>query len=236
MKNQKPNFGQELIPVLRIMAAIIIILVSGMIYMLTNGIGSNAIIIVMGSFVIFFGALITMSIWSSRIGKLIMRDRMIEELKLSGNENVLDIGCGKGLLTVGIAKKLNSGRVVGLDHWKGTFEYNYTREMAENNVAIEGVSNKVEIVNGDAKKLPFETGKFDIITSSLAMHHVGDGNQAFREMQRVLKPSGTIAIADMPTAKIKKQMQEEGFEIILIKPLVRLFFVKVYLILAKKKQ
>jgi len=235
MKNEKANYGQELIPVLRILAFCIFLLLSEITYLIIKGSENYTIIFVMGSIVILFVSLIAMSIWSSRIGKLIMRDRMIDELQLQGNEQVLDVGCGKGLLTVGIAKKLNTGKVTGLDHWQGTFEYHYTREMAEKNVVIEHVGNRVEIVNGDAKKLPFDDGKFNIITSYLAMHHVGDGYQAFREMMRVLKPDGLIAIADMPTAKIKKQMIEEGFEIMMIKPLVRLFFMKVHLIVAKKK-
>lgn len=235
MKKQRPNYGQELIPVLWILGIITVFLISAIIYMTAIGSENHSLIIIMGSVALFFIALITMSIWSSRVGKLIMRDRLIDELQLKGNEQVLDVGCGKGLLTVGIAKKLNTGKVTGLDHWQSTFEYNYTREMAEKNIAIEGMEGRVDIVNGDAKKLPFDAGTFDIITSSLAMHHVGDGNIAFREMMRVLKPEGFIAIADMPTARIKKQMQEEGFEIRLIKPLVRLFFIKVHLIIAKKK-
>lgn len=235
MKKEKANYGQELIPLLRILAFFVFLLLSVITYLFIKGSENYTIMFVMGSAAIFFATLIAMGIWSSRIGKLLMRDRMIDELHLNGNEQVLDVGCGKGLLTVGIAKKLYNGKVSGLDHWQGTFEYNYTREMAEKNVVIENVANRVDIVNGDAKNLPFDAKKFDIITSSLAMHHVGDGYQAFREMMRVLKPGGCIAIADMPAAKIKRQMIDEGFEIILIKPLVRLFFMKVRLIIAKKK-
>jgi arsenite methyltransferase len=235
MKTQKANYGQELIPVLWAMTIIIVLLLTGIIYLLILGTENYTFITIMGCVVMLFVTLISMSIWSSRIGKLIMRDRLISELNLNGSEQVLDVGCGKGLLAVGIAKILDQGKVFGLDQWQNTFEYNYTREMAVKNVAIERVENRVEIVDGDAKKLPFDAEKFNIITSSLAMHHVGDGNQAFKEMFRVLKPDGIIAIADMPTSKIKKQMQEEGFKIILIKPLVRLFFRKVHLIIAKKK-
>lgn len=235
MKKQKANYGQELIPVLKILTVISAALLIAIIHLVAGGSKNYTIIIAMGSIVLFLGIIITMSIWSSRVGKLIMRDRMIDELQLAGNEQVLDIGCGKGLLTLGIAKKLSGGKVIGLDHWQGTFEYNYTLEMVEKNIQIEEVGNCVEIVSGDALSLPFEAGKFDLITSSLAMHHVGDGNKAFREMMRVLKPGGLIAIADMPTSKIKRQMQDEGFKIILTKPLVRLFFIKVHLIIAKKK-
>jgi arsenite methyltransferase len=235
MKTIKPNYGQELIPVLWITAILIVVLLSSIIFLRITGSGHSTIIIVMGSLALFLAMTIAMSIWSSRVGKIIMRDKMIGELKLNGNETILDIGCGRGLLTVGIAKKLSTGKVFGLDHWKGTFEYSYTREMAENNILYEGIGNRVEIVDGDAMKLPFKEGYFNLVTSSLVMHHVPDTSQAFREMWRVLKPDGTIAIADMPTAEFRKQITNSGFEIISIKPLVRLFFIRVNLIIAKKR-
>lgn len=235
MKTKKPNYGQELIPFLWISLISIVLLLSIIGYLVFSGTNHTTAITAMGSVALFLAALSAMSLWSSRVGKLIMRDKLIQAIALKGDETILDVGCGKGLLTVGIAKKLTTGKVFGLDHWQGTFEYTYTRDMAINNVSIEGVGARTEIVNGDAKQLPFDENTFDLITSSLALHHVGDGNIAFREMMRVLKPGGMIAIADMPTAKIKRQMQEEGFEIVLIKSLVRLFFIKVHLIIAKKK-
>jgi len=235
MRKKKANYGQELIPALWTLTIISAILITIIIYLLESGSGMHAVIIILATLVLGFLSVVSMSIWSSRVGKLIMRNRMLDELQLSGSEQVLDIGCGKGLLTIGIAKKLTTGKICGLDHWQGTFEYNYTREMVEKNILIEGVADHIEIVSGDALHLPFNAEEFNLITSSLAMHHVGDGNTAFREMIRVLKPGGLIAIADMPTSKIIKQMKEEGFEIILIKPLVRLFFIKVHLIIAKKK-
>ncbi len=235
MKNIKTNYGQELIPFLWVSTIVIILLIGLMICLGICHMASVSVIITLAGIACFFAFLSLMSIWSSRVGKLIMRDKLIKELSLKGNEQLLDVGCGKGLLTVGIAKQLTTGEVIGLDHWKSTLEYTYTSEMAERNANIENVTNRVRFVTGDAQQLPFEKERFDLITSSLAMHHVPDSEKAFAEMFRVVRKGGRIAIADMPTAKIKRQMTNAGFEIQLVKPLVRLFFIKVHLIIAKKK-
>src|SRR5262245_27165820 len=56
-------------------------------------------------------------IWSSRVGKLRARDILLDSLQLRGDERVLDVGCGRGLLLIGAAKRLPRGRAVGLDLW-----------------------------------------------------------------------------------------------------------------------
>ena len=54
---------------------------------------------------------------SSRYGKLRVRDRLLRGLNLRGDEAVLDVGCGHGLLLIGAAKRLPQGRAVGIDLW-----------------------------------------------------------------------------------------------------------------------
>ena len=235
MEKTKPNYGQEMIPLLLIMTILFVLLSSTIIYLIISGFSNFTLVIIMGGIALVSGTVAVTGVWSSRVGKLIMRDKLIAELNLKGAENVLDIGCGRGLLTVGIAKKLTTGKVIGLDHWKSTLEYNYTRQMAERNIVCEGVGNVAEIADGDAMKLQFENDKFDIITSSLAMHHISDTEQAFKEMWRVLRPGGTIAIADLPIGLFRRQIEDTRFEIVLKKPLVRLFFIKMRLIVAIKK-
>lgn len=235
MKKSKPNYGQEMIPLLVIMTILFLSLSTTVIFLIITGFSNFTVIIILGVISIISGIIAGTGVWSSRIGKLILRDKLIAELKLKGTENVLDIGCGRGLITVGIAKKLTTGKVIGLDHWKSTLEYSYTRQMAENNIDCEEVEHAAEIIDGDAMHLQFENDQFDIVTSSLAVHHITEPRQAFKEMWRVLRPGGIIAIADLPISIFRKQIEETGFEIVLMKPLVRLFFIKMRLIVAIKK-
>src|SRR5215213_3308709 len=55
--------------------------------------------------------------WSSRIGKLRARDRLIDAIPWGGDETVLDVGCGRGLLYIAAAKRLTEGKAVGVDIW-----------------------------------------------------------------------------------------------------------------------
>ena len=74
-----------------------------------------------GSIVFTFGVIFTIEgllmNWSSRYGKLRARDRLLDGLELTGEEKLLDVGCGRGLLLIGAARRLPSGRAVGVDLW-----------------------------------------------------------------------------------------------------------------------
>jgi cyclopropane fatty-acyl-phospholipid synthase-like methyltransferase len=57
-------------------------------------------------------------IWDSKVGKLWARDRLLDGLELRGDETVLDVGCGRGLLLIGAAKRLTTGKAPGVDIWQ----------------------------------------------------------------------------------------------------------------------
>ncbi len=56
-------------------------------------------------------------VWSSRVAKLKLRDRLLDSLALKGDEKILDVGCGRGLLLIGAAKRLKTGKATGIDVW-----------------------------------------------------------------------------------------------------------------------
>lgn len=94
-------------------------------------------------------------IWSSRVGKLRVRNRLVDSLELRGDETVLDVGCGRGLLLLGVAKRLRTGRAHGVDIWKTEDQSGNSREAAIRNGELEGVADRVEVHDGDAHRLPF---------------------------------------------------------------------------------
>src|SRR5450432_1385053 len=117
----------------------------------------------------FLGASVYMY-WSSKTGKLSLRDTIIDGLQFKGDEKVLDVGCGRGLLVIGVAKLLNTkGRATGIDSWQDDLSKN-SKEETNANVKAEGVADRVRIETGDATALPFGDGSFDAVVSSTCVH------------------------------------------------------------------
>ena len=149
---------------------------------------------------LFFLAIGVDMVWSSRVAKLRLRDQLLDSLALRGDERVLDVGCGRGLLAIGAAKRLKNGKVIGVDVWNPSDLSGNTSDAAKANVKLEGVADKVRIENGDAQKLVYPDNHYDVVVSSLVLHNIPEQDaraQAVREMFRVLKPGGKLAIFDL---------------------------------------
>jgi SAM-dependent methyltransferase len=139
-------------------------------------------------------------IGGSRVGKLRLRDRLLDGLHLQGNETLLDLGCGRGLLLIGAAKRLPGGKAVGIDLWSQVDQLGNNRAATLANAMIEGVADRVEVVNGDMRALPFASNSFDVVVAAQAIHNIESRqgrNEAIHEIVRVLKPGGKIALMDI---------------------------------------
>lgn len=131
--------------------------------------------------------------------RLQARDKFFDGIPFQGDETILDVGCGNGILTMGAAQHLTTGRIIGIDIWTEGSGDNRLDAFVEN-AKIEGVIDLVEIQNEDARHLPYEDETFDVIISGLTIHHMGfDTEKAMSEMTRVLKPGGWMAIYDEPS-------------------------------------
>ena len=132
-------------------------------------------------------------------GKLQLRDRLLGSIQWTGHEHVLDVGCGRGLLLVGAAHRLTDGMATGVDRWiRGAVSGNRP-EAALRNAELEGVASRVEIRDGDARRLPFADASFDVVLSNFVLHEMDsreDRDRMLRELTRVLKPGGRIALID----------------------------------------
>lgn len=139
-------------------------------------------------------------VWLSRVAKLRERDRLLAGIPWRGDEMVLDVGCGRGLLLIGAAKRLTSGTAIGVDLWDRTLESGNRPAATWANARAEGVADRIAVRDGDARCLPLNDRSCDVVVSSLMLHHLTDPRdreRAVREMARVLKPGGHLAILDV---------------------------------------
>ncbi|MEO8025701.1 MAG: class I SAM-dependent methyltransferase [Bryobacteraceae bacterium] len=146
-----------------------------------------------------FGAALVF--WSSRVGKLKLRDEILDRIQWKGDEKILDVGCGSGLMLIGAAKRLGKGgKATGVDIWSTKDQSGNGIPAITANAKVEGVLDKVRIDTGDARKLSYADASFDVVLSTLVIHNIrgSEGRElAISEIWRVLKPGGTIAIADI---------------------------------------
>lgn len=150
--------------------------------------------------------------WGSKVGKLRVRERVVEQLALKGDEQVLDVGCGRGLMLLGVARRLTTGRAVGIDLWQVQDQSGNAITTTEENARREGVAERVELHTGNMCQLPFEDGRFDAVVSSWAIHNVSSADErkkAVTEIIRVLKPGGRFVIIDISyTAEYQAVLEE----------------------------
>jgi trans-aconitate 2-methyltransferase len=109
---------------------------------------------------------------------------LIPKLKLTGNEALLDIGCGDGKITAEIAKALPNGKVVGIDSSKEMVNLAQTAfpQNQYPNLSFQLM---------DARKLAFQE-EFNIVFSNAALHWIVDQKVVLTGVQRGLKTGGRL--------------------------------------------
>ena len=152
------------------------------------------------------------------VGKFWMRDYMMSLIAWRGDERVLDIGAGRGLLLIAAAKKLDSrGQAVGIDIWRQEDLTDNSLDALTANVSAEGVDGKVALMTQDARELAFADASFDIVMSLLCIHNIDDKaeqRQACLEIARVLKPGGRALIGDyVPTHAYADAFRDAGLRV-----------------------
>jgi arsenite methyltransferase len=152
---------------------------------------------------------------TTRVGKFEVWARVLEDLRLRGDERLLDLGCGRGAVLLAAAKLLPRGRAIGVDLWRAD-QTNNSAKAALSNAALEGVADRVEVRTADMTDLPFDNESVDVIVSSLAIHNIPSDSgrrQAISEAARVLRPGGRLAIADLwATRQHAQQLRTLGWD------------------------
>jgi arsenite methyltransferase len=196
--NERLDYGIDAPGPLRLFAILAVATAAAAILLGTTGFGAFSLVFgVFSAACAFFAAV---GIVASKFGKFRVRDALMSRIAWRGNERVLDVGCGHGLLLVAAAKRLTSGRAIGIDIWSQVDQGDNHPENTARNARVEGVADRVEIRDGDARKLDFPNESFDVVVSSLALHNItekAERDQAIREIVRVLKPGGQVAIYDI---------------------------------------
>jgi arsenite methyltransferase len=136
----------------------------------------------------------------SKFTKARMRESTLDLVSWRGNERVLDVGCGRGLMLIGAAKRLTTGQAVGIDIWEAKDQSSNSLQAVLENVRIAGVQNRVEVHTADCRSLSFSDQSFDIVVSHWVVHNLPseeERNRAISEMVRILRPDGRLILCDI---------------------------------------
>jgi ubiquinone/menaquinone biosynthesis C-methylase UbiE len=115
---------------------------------------------------------------------------LIKQARIKSGYQVLDLGCGTGTLTILIKQMHPGAKVVGLD------ADDKALDIARKKALRAGV--RITFIRGMADQLPFPDESIDRVVSCLVLHHLDTENKrrSFREVFRVLRPSGELHVAD----------------------------------------
>lgn len=119
------------------------------------------------------------------------RSAVIDRMGITGSERILDAGCGTGALLMALKERYPSVSAEGLDPDEKALE------IAVKKSGRKGLDIKWHL--GFMEKMPFEEDSFDIVVSTLALHHVNPEKklQALMECRRVLRPTGRMVLVDV---------------------------------------
>jgi arsenite methyltransferase len=161
---------------------------------------------------LFMGVMALWMLASSLLLKRLVMRRMLDERSWRGDEQVLDVGCGRGLVTVEAARRAVRGHVHGIDLWQAVDLSDNGPDQTRENARIAGVADRVTIDTGDARKMPYADARFDVVTSMTVIHNIPDAQgrrEAIAEIWRVVKPGGQILIFDIQHARTYLQQLRE---------------------------
>jgi arsenite methyltransferase len=161
--------------------------------------------IIMGVAALYLIGMGCLMLFWSKVIKINERDAILDQITWRGDERVLDVGCGRGLMLIAAAKRLTTGSAVGVDIWQAADQSGNTPESAWENARREGVADRIEVATGDARSLPFPDQSFDVVVSHWVIHNLpsqAERDRTLEEMDRALRPGGKVILADIENRDI----------------------------------
>lgn len=119
------------------------------------------------------------------------RRRTVESLETAPGQAWLDLATGTADLAIELAEAEREIHVVGLDPSA------HMLEIAQQKIEDAGLQKRIRLVLGSAEQLPFEDASFDGATMAFGIRNVPDRSAALREIRRVLRPAGRLAIVEL---------------------------------------
>jgi len=126
------------------------------------------------------------------------RRRTVKALSLTGagskappHPRVLDVATGTGDLAIAIARACPGATVVGLD------PSTQMLAIAADKIARRGLADRISVVVGDAQQLPYRDGEMDAATIAFGIRNVPDRLAGLRELARVVRPGGRVAVLEL---------------------------------------
>lgn len=119
------------------------------------------------------------------------RRRTVRSLHLGERPRVLDVATGTGDLAIDIARMTPGATVVGLDPSTKMLE------IAKHKLAKRGLEDRISLVVGDAQQLPYKDCEMDAATIAFGIRNVPDRLMALRELARVVRPGGRVAVLEL---------------------------------------
>lgn len=149
---------------------------------------------------LLFALQVLIYLFTTTRGKFTIWSRIIDRLGLTGSEQVLDVGCGRGMVLITAAQHLTTGRAIGIDLWRSKDQSGNDPEATTRNAEVNGVAERITLETADMSKLPFPDNTFDLVTANVAIQNIKDRDlrrETILEIVRVTKPGGRIQIVDI---------------------------------------